>query len=187
MAAVGGEITGLLARVREGDLNAREILCEKVYAELHRLASAHFRRERPGHLLQPTVLVHDAYLGLVRPDMTYNDRRHFFAVASGMMRRLLVDHARAAKAEKRGGGAAVGPLDQPIQGLDVSLDDVLSVDEALEKLRALDERQVRIVEMKIFAGLSEEDIAEVLQVSSRTVKRDWKAAKIWLAQQLRPQ
>src|SRR5439155_722999 len=144
-----GEITRLLARVREGDLNAREILCEKVYAELHRLASAHLRRERPGHLLQPTVLVHDAYLGLVRQDMTYNDRGHFFAVASGMMRRLLVDHARAAKAEKRGGGAAAAPLDERIQGLDVALDDVLSVDEALEKLRALDERQVRIVEMKI--------------------------------------
>jgi RNA polymerase sigma factor (TIGR02999 family) len=184
--ATAGEITRLLAEVREGDAKAREILCQKVYAELHRLALIHLRNERPGHMLQPTLLVHDAYLNLVAQDKTYNNRHHFFAVAAGMMRRLLVDHARHIKAEKRGGDQPPAPLNDRIPGLAVSVEDVLAIDEALEKLRARDERQSRVVEMKIFAGLPEEDIAEFLQVSTRTVKRDWKSAKAWLAQQLRP-
>lgn len=179
-----GDITALLSDLRNGDRSAEARLVPLVYAELHRIAARYARRERSGHTLQPTALVHEAYMRLVGDDRRWTDRRHFFAVASSLMRNILVDYARSRNAAKRGGGARVELKDSDRSQPPGRLEDLLSLDEALSRLSKLDERQCRIVEMRFFGGLSEEEIAEVLGISARTVKRDWTLARAWLHNEL---
>jgi len=175
------DVGELLARISKGNKAAEATLIPLVYGELRRIAARLMRGENPNHTLQTTALVHEAYLRLARPQGTvWKDRTHFFAVAATIMRRILVDHARARKAEKRGGTPPL-PLDliEPL----VSLDDperILSIDSALSRLAELDERQSRIVELRFFAGMTVEETAAALQISPRTVKREWQLARAWL-------
>jgi len=182
MSAQGpGEITQLLADVREGDIQAESRLAALVYDELHRIAAGCMQHERPGHTLQATVLVHDAYMHLVSlQDRNWESRAHFFAVAAQLMRRILIDHARSRNAAKRGGGLMVPLLDEAVVICETDWDRLLAVDEALNRLAGRDARMGRIVEMRFFAGLTEDEIAGVLRISPRTVKRDWIVAKAWL-------
>ena len=151
-----------------------------VYSELRRIAHRQLKGERAGHTLSTTALVHEAYLRLGLGRISWNDRVHFFAVAARAMRRVLIDYAQARRAEKRGGGAASVPLDDTIAGPESRIDDLLAIDEALNRLQKLDPRQVMIVECHVFAGMSLDDTAAVLGVSPATVSRDWALARAWL-------
>ena len=179
-----GEITRYLIELRAGNRDAEGALLNAVYPELKRRAAAYLRSERPGHTLQATALVNEAYLQLIggtaATDVDWKDRSHFFAVAARAMRRILVDHARHRKAAKREGGRARVEFTDTLAIAEDRLDEVIAVDAALTRLASLDPRQSRIVEMRFFGGLSEEEIAEILGIASRTVKRDWKVAKAWL-------
>lgn len=178
---MSGEITRLLAEVRAGNPDAESKLASLAYVELHRIAARCMRRERPQHTLQTTALVHEAYLGLVKMnDRTWQNRNHFFAVAAQMMRRILIDHARGRNAAKRRGFQEHMSLDDLAVRLDMDQEQLLAIDEALIRLASWDPRQSRIVEMRFFAGLTEQEISEVLGVSPRTVKREWKVARAWL-------
>jgi len=181
------DVTALLAAASAGAPDAERDLLAQVYAELHRRAAALMRSERSDHTLQPTVLVHDAYLKLVRQDRaSWKDRQHFFAVAAQTMRRLLVDHARGRRRDKRGSGAVKVSLDEGL-GLSVESDaDVLALDDALNRLHQLDPRQARIVELRFFGGLGVEEVATVLEVSKRTVEAEWTMVSAWLRRQLAP-
>lgn len=181
--AQAGEVTALLRAWRRGDESARERLIEQVYSTLRRIASAQLRRERHGQTLDATGLVHEAYVRLAGSvDIDWRDRSHFFAIASIAMRRVLVDRARARLAAKRDPGdfgityaheqAPVGP------------EELLDLDQALERLAAEEPRLARVVEMRYFAGLEHSEIAEVMGVSDRTVKRDWAFARAWLLREL---
>ncbi len=157
-----------------------------VYEELHRLADRHFRRERAGHTLQPTALVHEAYVRLIdQRRVTWKNRGHFFAVAAQMMRRILIDYARGRKADKRGGGEERVTLDDGLgseaPGPDV---DVLALDGALSRLKTLDATQAQIVELRFFAGLTIEETADVLETSPASVKREFRSARAWLFREL---
>ena len=181
-----GEVTGLVLAWNAGDTTAIERLMPLVYDELRRLAELHFRRESAGHTLQPTAVVHEAYLRLVdQSRMTWKNRGHFFAVASQAMRRILVDHARARTAEKRGGGERRVTLEaaeespEPIQEFDL-----LALDEALTRLKGLDHGQAQIVELRFFGGLSIEETAEAMETSPSSVKREFRSAKAWLYREL---
>jgi RNA polymerase sigma factor (TIGR02999 family) len=178
-------ITTLLHEWRSGNRDAGNRLIEIVYGELHRAAARHMRRERGDHTLQATAVVHETYLRLGgAAGVDWKDRAHFFAVAGQQMRRVLVDHARRSRSEKRGGAKVKLPLEE-CDGQTVALDDrVLAVDEALSRLETLDPRAARAVELRFFAGLSEADAAEALEVSIATLKRDWDFARTWLATQL---
>jgi RNA polymerase sigma factor (TIGR02999 family) len=181
MDAGPGEITALLARVSGGDAEAQSRLAPLVYGELRRLAAHYMRRERPDHTLQPTAVVHEAYIRLVQQkDANWQGRAHFFAIASRMMRNILVDHARNANAGKRGGRCHKVPLDAALVYAEDQSDQLLMVNEALDRLAQWDPRQCRIVEMRFFGGLSNEEVAEVLGISARTVKREWSVARAWL-------
>ena len=183
-------VTDTFLRWRSGDVSALDDLLPRVYDELRSLADAYMRRERAGHTLQPTALVHEAFLRLLRlPPGSVQNRMHFFALAAQAMRRILADHARRHRAAKRGGGAVRVPLELVEGGApaapagdDVAADDL---DAALDDLAKLDERQARVVELRFFGGLSIEETAEVLSVSSATVKRDWLVARAWLHRELR--
>jgi RNA polymerase sigma factor (TIGR02999 family) len=154
-----------------------------VYAELRRIADAYLRRERGNHTLQPTALVHEAWLRLVRQDGgQFNHRKQFYALAAQVMRRILVDHARAANADKRGGGATNLTLDESAAARSVPIVELLALDEALDQLAAASPRQARVIELRYFGGLSVEETADVLGVSAPTVSRDQQAAEAWLAQ-----
>jgi RNA polymerase sigma factor (TIGR02999 family) len=180
-----GEVTLLLAGVRGRDKDAMERLVPLVYDELRRLAAGYLRHERPSHTLQPTALVHEAFLRLVDQDQAgWQNRAHFIGIAARMMRRLLVDYARRRSAAKR--SLATGlPVDLSSQGCEsADPERILAVDEVLGRLAELDPQQERIVELRYFGGLSVEETAEALQISPRTVKRDWAMAKAWLKQQL---
>ena len=184
-------LTDLLAAARDGEAGASDALARAVYAELHALAAAHLRRERPDHTLQPTALVHEAYLRLVRrapdgPPPAWRDRAHFFGVAARLMRQILVDHARRTRAAKRGGGVTV-TFDDEIAGdlTDGGALEVLRVHEALDALAALDPRQARLVELRFFVGLTLDEAGEVLGVSRATAVREWAMARAWLATELR--
>ncbi|MGH9908901.1 MAG: sigma-70 family RNA polymerase sigma factor [Pyrinomonadaceae bacterium] len=152
---------------------------------MRRQAARYLRRERPGHTLQTTALIHEAYLRLVdQTDVRWQNRAHFFAISAQLMRRILVDHARSRHAAKRGGSNIKLPLEQEMiapTGRDV---DMVVLDEALERLAAIDPQQSRVVELRFFSGLSVEETAEALGVSSRTVKRDWNVAKAWLRREI---
>ena len=177
-------VTGMLQRVRVGDAGAAADLMPLIYKELHAIAAKHMRNERPGHTLQPTVLVHDAFLQLAGTDkIDWQNRAHFFALASRAMRRLLIDHARSARADKRPGAHKQVEFDIALQIPAHSID-LLALNEALERLAVFDPRQSQIVEMRFFAGLDFAEIAEVLQVSERTAKRDWSMARAWLLSEL---
>jgi len=178
-------VTEMLRDWRKGDQEALEQLIPVVYDELHRQAARYLRREHPGHTLQTTALIHEAYLRLIKQqNIEWQNRAHFYAIAARLMRQILVDHARRRQATKRGGSDIKVPLEEAIvlsSGRNV---DLVALDEALTRLAAIDPQQSRIVELRYFSGLSVEETAEVLGVSSRTVKRDWNVAKAWLRQQI---
>ncbi|MEG9432144.1 sigma-70 family RNA polymerase sigma factor [Terriglobus sp. ADX1] len=179
-------VTQLLRRAQAGDSEAASALMPLVYRELHALAERKMRFERPNHTLQPTVLVNEAYLQLLNLDnLDCQNKAHFFALASNIMRRVLVDHARSAKAAKRPGAHQQVTLSS--QAL-VSAPpiDILALNSALEALATFDKRQAQVVEMRFFAGLSFEEIAEALDISVRTAKRDWSMARAWLHAELVP-
>lgn len=178
--------TELLLRWREGDKTALDRLVPIVYAELRRIARARLKAER-GHSLQPTALVHEAYLRLVDLNrMTIHSRSHFLAVAARLMRQILVDHARRRQADKRGGSMTIIPVEDAPIAAQPSVVDVLALDEALAELASFDERSSRVVELKHFAGLTTDETAEALDVSPATVERDWAVAKAWLLTRLSP-
>ena len=179
------EVTVLLRRWSDGDAAAVDALLPLVHAELQRLARSYMRRERGDHTLEPTALVHEAYLRLVdQRDVRWAGRGHFYAIAAQSMRRVLVDHARGRAAAKRGAaaervtlsGVAVSPNQPDL--------DVLWLNAALDELARLDQRQAKIVELRYFAGLSVEEVAEVMSISPATVKREWSTARVWLAHHL---
>jgi RNA polymerase sigma-70 factor (ECF subfamily) len=179
-----GNVTRLLRQLRSGDKDAGAKLIAAVYGELRRLAARSMRRERPGHTLQPTALVHETFLRLVgEGDVEWQDRAHFFGVAARLMREILVDYARKHGAAKRNGGLRI-PLDDSLIISAGRIEEVLAVDQILGRLEELDPRQSRIVELRFFAGLNVEEIAEVMEISTPTVKREWRSAKAWLHSQL---
>jgi RNA polymerase sigma factor (TIGR02999 family) len=177
------ELTDLLRAWEKGDPTAPDRLFSAVYGELRRLAASHLRRERSGHSLQPTALVHEVYLRLAGGQPRFEDRAHFFRVAARAMRRVLVDRARRRNARKRGQRPTLVTIDAALT-TPVGGTDVLRVDEALTDLSTLDPRQSQIVELRFFGGLSIEETAEVLDLSAATVKRDWSTAKAWIARYL---
>jgi RNA polymerase sigma factor (TIGR02999 family) len=188
------DITALLHDLRDGDENVVDQLMPVVYDELRGIARRQLRRERPDHTLSTTALVHEAYVRLVDQTLVaWQDRAHFFAVAARAMRRVLVDHARKRTALKRGGKQQPIPLDR-LSGLgakaqvsiDAQADLLLSLDEALDRLAVFSDRLARIVELRFFGGMTEEETAEALGVSARTVRRDWVKAKAWLFKELYP-
>jgi RNA polymerase sigma-70 factor (ECF subfamily) len=176
-----GQITLLLADMKRGDPAALPKLVPMLYDELRRLAGSFLRGERPGHTLQPTALVHEAYLKLVGQRGGFENRAQFLAVAAQAMRRILVDYARQRLAAKRGGGGALLDLEVAEAGATVEQSrELIAVDQALEKLTALDARQARVVELRYFGGLTVEETAAALDIAPRTVKREWAMAKAWL-------
>jgi RNA polymerase sigma factor (TIGR02999 family) len=179
------EVTQILKDWSGGDRNAPERLMPFVYDELRRLARSFLVKERDDHTLQPTALVHEAYVRLVdQTRVNWQNRAHFYGIASRMMRRVLIDHARAHAADKRGGAAVHFSLDDVQVPLEQRAADFVALDEALERLSQFDERKCRVVEMRFFGGLGDEEIAEVLGVTTRTVLRDWKKARLWLYREL---
>ncbi len=181
-----GQVTQLLKAMHAGDAQAAESLLPLVYAELHRLAKGYMRRERPDHTLQATALINEAYLKLVGEDIDWNSRAHFIGLAANVMRRVLVDYARAHNAEQRGGGLQRVEMQDELAISAQQLDEVEHLDEALKKLEKENPRQARVVELRYFGGLSVEQIGAMLQIAPRSVKRDWALARIWLFRQLRP-
>jgi RNA polymerase sigma-70 factor, ECF subfamily len=186
MSSSPEEVTQLLGAWSEGDPAALDRLMPLVYAELRRMARRHMGPERPGHTLQTTALVHEAYLRLVNQDrVRWKDRAHFFAIAAQVMRRILVDHARKRRNPKRGGNATRLSLEQ---GATVSREraaEVVALDDALNSLAAVDDRKSRVVELRFFGGMSIDETAQVLGVSPGTVMREWTLAKAWLQREVR--
>ncbi len=179
------EITQLLEKRRAGDSAAEAKLVELVYPRLRRLAASFIRRERPGHTLQATALVHEAYLRILpENDRTLVNRSHFFALAARIMRQVLVDHARGKRAKKRNSGLQMVTLEEEHAIEPARPVDLIDLDSALQRLSEFDVRKTQIVEMRYFGGLSNEEIAELLNISDRTVKREWSLARAWLAGQL---
>lgn len=176
-------ITGLLLAWRAGEAAALERLIPLVHAELRRLAKGYLRREHARHSLQTSLLVNEVYLRLVQAEqVSWQNRAHFFAISASLMRRILVDLARERQARKRGGSADRVVLDEGMLAGPNRHEDVVALDEALTALAAFDERKSRVVELRFFGGLKEDEIAEALQISVKTVKRDWQVAKSWLFQ-----
>ena len=183
----GEKVTQLLQAMRSGDSKAAEMLLPVMYKELHRLARAYMRRERPDHTLQPTALIHEAYLKLAHQDVDWQNRDHFLGVAANVMRRVLVDYARAHKAERRAGGFKRVDLNESLAISPARMEEVVILDEALERLEKEHPRQARVVELRYFGGLSVDQIAALLGVAPRSVKRDWALARIFLLRELRPE
>lgn len=184
-AGGGNSITALLHQLSEGNREVEPDLIPQIYGELRRLAARYMRHERKNHTLQPTALVHEAYERLVQqPQVPWQSRAHFYATASQLMRHILVDHARTRQAAKRGGIQQQVTLDESVlSAMDQSID-MLALHEALERLERFDVRQARIIELHFFGGLTFEEIAMVMQLSERTVKRDWSMARAWLKGEL---
>jgi RNA polymerase sigma factor (TIGR02999 family) len=179
-------LTQLLVAWGQGDEAALDKLVPMVHAELRRIARRHLGRERQGHTLQPTALVNEAYLRLVDiQQVQWQDRTHFFAMSSRVMRRVLVDAARARGYQKRGAGAHRVSLDESLIGAPQQGADIIALDDALNALAVVDPRKSQVVELRFFGGLSVEETAEALHVSDRTVKRDWTMAKLWLLKELK--
>ncbi len=186
----GGESTGrLLRRIDGGDDEAAEELFAVLYEDLRRAAGRWMGDERTAHTLQPTALVHEAFVRLVDsgPSADWESRRHFFRVAARAMRNVLVDHARARKAQKRGGELERHGLDQVLEGFREERIDLLELDEAVERLARMDEKLARIVELRFFGGLTVEEVAPILGVSTPTVQRGWRLARMWLRKELAPE
>ena len=174
-------VSGLLRAWGQGDTEARDELLPLVYRELRRRAAGYLRQERPSHTLQPTALVHEAYLRLVgQQRMAWRNRAQFFGVAAQMMRRILVDHARGRRAVKRPGAAVRVMWDERIGATQPRSCDLLALDQALAELMTIDPRGAQIMELRYFGGLSEQEVAEVLSISRSTVTREWQAARTWL-------
>jgi len=183
---VSPDVTSLLKKLANGNQEAGTELIPVIYQELHRLAVGHLRRERPDHTLQPTALVHEAYIKLVaQRNADWQSRVHFFAVASKLMRRILIDYARRHLRVKRGGRQAKLSLHEVLLVSPDRPDKVLALDESLTRLEKLDARQGRIVELRYFGGLTVEEAAEILGVSPTTVRREWTSAKAWLYGELK--
>ena len=179
------QVSRLLLAWSEGEEGAYEQLVPLVYEELHRLAKRYMGKERSGHTLQTTALVNEAYLRLVgAKEVRWQNRAHFFAVSARMMRRILVDFARAKHELKRGGGAQQVSLDEALAVSPEPGADLVALDEALTRLARLHPRQAEVVEMRYFGGLTEEEVAEVLKVSLRTAQQDWRLARLWLYREL---
>lgn len=179
------EVTTLLMGWRAGDSVAGDQLVQAVYGELRRLAAHYLAQERPGHTLQPTALVHELYLRLFASEpIEWQNRAHFFGVAAQQLRRLLIDHARAKHAEKRGGDRVKVSLTDIKDWPGNRDENLIVIDEALSRLEKLDQRAARVVELRFFAGITEKETAEVLGISPATVKRDWEFARAWLLTQL---
>lgn len=180
-----GEITRLLGALGNGEPQAEARLMDLTYRELRKIARGHLRRERSTRSLQTTDLVHEAYLRLVdQAATTWRDRVHFFQFAAHVMRQILIDHARKRHADKRGGGVPVISLDKALDIACARSGDLLVLEEALGRLQHVDSRQCQVIEMRFFAGMSEDEIAEVLGVSVRTVDRDWRMARAWLYKEI---
>ena len=185
MTEKADDITQILHEWSDGDAQAADRLLPFVYEELRRLARNYLSKERAGHTLQPTALVHEAYLRLIdQTRTTWQSRVHFYAVAANMMRRILVNHARDRSAQKRGGEFQIVPLDESVEANGKDTIDVVRLDEALKNLQKFDERKSRVVEMRFFGGLTEKEISEFLEISEKTVRRDWTMAKMWLQREM---
>jgi RNA polymerase sigma factor (TIGR02999 family) len=181
MALIGEELTLLLIDWSKGDKAALDQLMPLVYPELRRLARIHMRRENPGHTLQTSALINEAYLRLAdQQSVKWEDRAHFFAFAATVMRHILVDHARTRNYAKRGGGFPNLPLDEAKAQTEQRAEQLVALDAALSDLAALDPRRGQIIELRFFGGLSLEETAEVMKISPSTVQREWRAAKGWL-------
>lgn len=182
-------VTRLLVEWQNGDQKALDSLIPLVYQELRAIAGRYLSRESPGHTLQSTALVHEAYFKLIgQRRVRWQNRAHFFGIAAQMMRRILIDHARHQAREKRGGPASKLSLDEAMAATETQIDvDLLVLDDALTALAQIDPRGARIIELRFFSGLSLEETAEVVGVSSGTVKRDWSAARAWLYREMRQQ
>lgn len=184
------EITRILHALEQGDPDATDRLATVVYAQLHDLAVRALRHEEPGHTLQPTALVHEAFMVLVgQHNPNWSSRTHFFSLAARLMRRILVDHARRRRAAKRGGGLRVALDEAMVSGPDGEGDrtlDLIAIDTAMTRLEALDERPARVVELRFFAGLDVEETARALDISTASVKRDWVFARAFLKHELSP-
>jgi RNA polymerase sigma factor (TIGR02999 family) len=179
------EITDLLVAWSGGDQTALEKLLPLVEEELHRIASHYMRRENPGHTLQPTALINEAYFRLInQKNVRWQNRAHFFGIAAQLMRRILLNYARDRHRDKRGGAALQVSLSEAALMSEVKSSELIALDEALERLAAIDERKSQVVELRYFGGLSVEETAEVLKVSPVTVIRHWNMAKAWLAREL---
>ena len=180
-----GEVTNLLVAMRQGHKEAERELIPLVYRELRRIAVNQMSGERSSHSLQATALVHEAYIRLTGlTEIDWQNRSHFFAIAASLMRRILVEHARASQARKRGGEWDTVSLNEGTLPAPERASEILALDEALTRLAELDQRQSKIVEMRFFAGMSEEETGKALGVSARTVKRDWRIARAWLFKEL---
>jgi len=185
MTAPAHQVTQLLQAWSEGDENALARLMPLVHDELHRLAHQHMRRESAGHVLQTSALINEAYLRLVdQPQIRWQGRAHFFGIAARLMRQILVDEARKRTAAKRGGSLIQVPLDEANVMVQEQAANVAALDDALQRLEAIDERQGKIVELRFFGGLSIEETAQVLKVSPGTVMRDWTFARAWLRNEM---
>ena len=185
MAEAPGNVTQLLADWRNGDSNALQQLIPLVYGDLHGIANRYLRGERPSHTLQATALVHEAYLRLMgEHQIDWKNRAHFLGVSAGIIRNILVDHARARAAAKRGGDATRLSLDESLAFAGGAQPDLLAVNDALDELARLDPQQSRVVELRFFAGLTIAETAEVMGISVSTVKRDWILAKAWIYRSL---
>lgn len=179
------EVTQLLVQLSAGNRTVVNALLPRVYDELHNLAQRQLYGERANHTLNATALVHEAYLNLVQQrEANWQNRSHFMGVAAIAMRRILVNYAKARLAEKRGGGAAVATFNDDLVVRESKAEELVALDEALTRLEGLDERQAKVVTLKYFGGLSQEEIAAALQISVPTVGRDWRFAKAWLANEL---
>jgi RNA polymerase sigma factor (TIGR02999 family) len=178
------DITQLLVDWSNGNREALESLMLLIYDELHRLARSYMRRERPGHTLATTGLVHEAYLRLIGQEVNWQSRAHFFGIAAQMMRRVLVDHAKGQQRAKRGGGALRVSLDEPAFVTKTPGMDMVALDESLNRLEQLDPQRAQIVELRFFGGLSNEESAKVLKISPATVQRQWAGARAWLYHEL---
>jgi RNA polymerase sigma factor (TIGR02999 family) len=180
------QITERLVAWSNGDMAALDEVIRAVYAELRRMADRYLRMERLDHTLQPTALVHEAYLRLIdQTKVNWQNRAHFLGVAAQMMRRILVDHARTKYRDKRGGGAIRVSLDETVNLSKGQPDDLVALDDAMKRLATIDARKSRVVELRFFGGLSVEETAEVLGVSPQTVLRDWRLAKAWLYEEIK--
>jgi RNA polymerase sigma-70 factor (ECF subfamily) len=180
METPGSNVTELLKAMRAGDRGAADNLLPLVYNELHRLAQAYMRRERPDHTLQATALINEAYLRLIGEEIDWNSRSQFIGFAAHVMRQVLVDYARSHSAQRRAGGLHRVEMDDNLAVSPDRIDEVVAIDEALQRLAAENPRQARVVELRYFGGLSVEQIAGILNVAPRSVKRDWALARIWL-------
>lgn len=173
-------VTRLLRDWRQGNSQSLDRMMPLVYAELRRIADRYLRKENPGHTLQPTALVHEAFMNLVDADVTWSDRVHFYAVSARIMRRLLVDHAKAKRREKRGGGAAKESLEEALAIAPEPPVEIIELDEVLKRLATFDERKSQVVELHYFGGFTYEEIADALGISAATVDRELRLAKAWL-------